>query len=85
MTAAVSATQWAIGWTVAGAVVLVVVLLVGTVIVLAARIRTQLLAIHAALVETRDETAALWAVETTNHVAGEILAAAREARAALGG
>ncbi len=85
MTASVSSTQWLIGWIVAVGVVLVVVILVGTLIYLAARIRKQLLDVLAALTRARDNTAPLWEVRTTNEVAGDILSAARQARSALGG
>lgn len=85
MLGSVSATQWVIGWAVAGGVVLVVVLLVGTIIYLAAKIKAQALAILGALEEARDNTASLWDVQTTNALAEEVLGAARAARAALGG
>jgi len=83
--ATVSQYQWTIGWIVAAAVVLVVVLVVGTIIYLASRIRDQLAQILQALTEARDNTQALWEVQTTNQLAKEILEAARRARAALGG
>lgn len=85
MLGSVSTTQWVIGWAVAGGVVLVVVILVGTIIYLAAKIKAQALAILGALEEARDNTASLWDVQTTNKMAEEILGAARAARAALGG
>ncbi len=85
MIATVSQSQWTIGWIVAAAVVLVVILVVGTIIYLASRIRDQLAQILQALTEARDNTQALWEVQTTNQVAKEILEAARRARAALGG
>ncbi|MEP6476448.1 MAG: hypothetical protein ABJC60_04165 [Actinomycetota bacterium] len=85
MTAAVSGIQWVVGWAIAVAIVIVVVLVVGRVIYLASRIRVQLVAILEALTDTRDNTAALWEVQTTNGVAEDILAAARQARSALGG
>ncbi|CAN5196647.1 hypothetical protein BH20ACT24_BH20ACT24_12520 [soil metagenome] len=85
MTAAVSGTQWMVGWGIAIAVVLVVVVLVTTIIYLAAKIRGQLLLVLSALTDARDNTAALWEVQTTNEVAEDILEAARQARTALGG
>lgn len=85
MTAAVSGTQWVVGWAIAIAIVVVVVLLVGSVIYMASRIRAKLLAVLDALTDARDNTAALWDVQTTNQVAEEILDSARRARAALGG
>lgn len=85
MTAAVSGTQWMVGWGIAVAVVLVVVVLVTTIIYLAAKIRAQLLQVLSALTDARDNTAALWEVQTTNEVAEDILEAARQARTGLGG
>ncbi len=85
MVAQVSDLQWIIGFSIAGAVVVVVVLLVGTIIYLASQIKKEAVAILAALQEARENTESLWDVETTNAVAEDILEAARTARAALGG
>lgn len=85
MIAVVSRTEWLIGWIVGVAVVLVVAALVLTITFLAWRIKGQLLGIHAALTDARENTAALWEVETTNQVAGDILTAAQKARSVLGG
>lgn len=85
MTPAVNETAWLLGFAIAAAVVVIVALVVGTILYLAAQIRQQALAILAALQEARDRTEALWQVQETNYVAEDILAAAQRARAELGG
>ena len=85
MTAAVSSTQWLIGWVIGFAVVLVVAVVVLVIIALAARIKHQLADILAALTDARDNTVALWEVQTTNRVAEDIVDSASKLRKALGG
>jgi hypothetical protein len=83
--AEVSRTEWLIGWIVGVGVVLVVAAMVLLIIFLAWKIKGQLLGIHAALTDARDNTAALWEVQATNQVAEDILGAAQTARSVLGG
>lgn len=74
---------WVIGFAIGGVVVLVVVVLLLLMILLARRAAEKAEAILAALEEARDNTAGLWQVDTTNTVAGRIVEAAGQARAAL--
>ncbi|HEX2031397.1 MAG TPA: hypothetical protein VHL78_08365 [Actinomycetota bacterium] len=85
MADAVNETAWIVGFLIAGAVVVVVVLLLGTIIYLGRRIERQAREIVAALEQTRENTGPLWEVQATNLVARELLADARRARSALGG
>lgn len=85
MTPAVDRAAWILGLAVAGGVIVVVVLLVGTIIGLAAGIRREAVGIVEALREARDNTAALWEVRTTVGVAADIAEAARRVRGSLGG
>ena len=85
MTGAVSSTQWLVGWVIGVAVVLIVAVVLLTIIYLASRVRAQLAEILAALTDARDNTAALWEVQTTNRVAEDIVHSANKLRKALGG
>jgi Na+-transporting methylmalonyl-CoA/oxaloacetate decarboxylase gamma subunit len=78
-------TAWIIGLAIGAGVVVAVVVLLVTIIYLAARIRRQAVEIVETLREARDATSPLWQVERTNDVVEEILAAARKARESMGG
>jgi len=71
---------WVIGWLVGAAVVVVVVVLLLLMIRGASRAAGKAEAILAALNEAEANTAPLWAVDTTNDVAGRIVGAATAAR-----
>ena len=71
---------WVIGWMIGTVVVVVVVVLLLLMIRGAARAASKAEAIVEALVESERNTAPLWAVDTTNQVAGRIVAAATAAR-----
>jgi hypothetical protein len=83
--AATDMTGWWVGYVLGAAVVLIVAVLIITIIVTAKRISAMAQDATRALVQTRDRTEALWQVSTTNQVAGDLLAGARQARTALGG
>lgn len=74
---------WLIGFAVGGAVVLVVVALLLLMIVGARNVAVKAEAILAALLEARDNTAALWLLSDTNDAVDRILEAATQAREAL--
>jgi hypothetical protein len=74
---------WAIGYAIGIGVVLVVVVVLLLMIVGARRTLANAQTILSNLEETRETTAALWAVETTNHTAARIVQGAVRAREAL--
>ena len=76
---------WVIGYITGGAVVVVVALVLIVMIVSARRAAGRAEAILEALVEARDRTAALWALQDTRVTAGRIVAAAAAARRGLAG
>jgi hypothetical protein len=76
---------WAIGFTIGIVVVVVVVVLLLLMIVGARNVAAKAEATLEALVEARDNTAALWAVSDTNAAAKRIVEAATQAREALSG
>lgn len=78
-------TGWWVGYAIGAAIVVVVALLLIAIIVTAKRIATIADDATRSLVVTRDRTEPLWDVATTNKVASDLLAAARQARKALGG
>lgn len=71
---------WVIGWMIGALVVVIVVVLLLLMIRGAARAAAKAEAIVAALDKAEANTAPLWAVDTTNQVAGRIVAAATAAR-----
>ncbi|MEO7398335.1 MAG: hypothetical protein ABIW84_07215 [Ilumatobacteraceae bacterium] len=71
---------WVIGWIIACAVVVVVVLLLLLMIQGASRTAAKAESVLAALDVAKVNTLPLWAVDTTNQVAGRIVAAATSAR-----
>ncbi len=73
-------TGWAIGWILGGIVVVLVVVLLLLMIRGAARAGAKAGNVLAALVTARDNTAPLWAVDTTNRTVDRITAAATAAR-----
>lgn len=77
--------DWIIGFIAGGAVVVVVALVLVVMIAEARRAAAKAEAILAALVEARDGTAALWALQDTRATAGRIVAGAAAARHALAG
>ncbi len=83
MTASLSSTQWLVGWVIGIVIVVLVVALLVAIIYLAAKVRRELLAVHAALSDTRDNTAALWELQTTMSATDRILASAKAAGSAL--
>ena len=85
MIADVSATQWLIGWIVAGVLIVVVAALLIAITGLAASVKGRLLAIRSALVKARDNSGALWDVRTTKLTLSEILNQAKKARGRLSG
>ncbi len=85
MPEAANDAAWITGFVIGGAVVVVVVLVVGTILYLAAGIRRLAVAILAALKDARDNTTGLWEIQATNQVLQDLLDDARRARAALGG
>ncbi len=76
---------WAIGYIIGGAVVVVVVAVLLTMIALAKSIADRGQSILAALETAQENTAGLWSVRTTNTVAGRIVEAATAARESLEG
>ena len=76
---------WAIGFTVGAAVVVVVVVLLLLMITGARKVAAKAEDILAALHEARDNTQPLWGLVDTNSTADRIIAAATDARHALGG
>jgi hypothetical protein len=78
-------TGWWVGYGVGAVVVVAVALLVIAIIVTARRIAAVAEDATRSLTTARERTEALWEVATTNTVAGDLLAGAREARRALGG
>lgn len=83
--AATNLTGWWVGCAIGAAIVVVVAVLVLTIIVTARRIAAVAEDATRSLVLARDRTEVLWEVNTTNTVASDILAGAKQARAALGG
>lgn len=77
--------DWVIGYVTGGAVVLVVALVLIVMIMSARRAAARAEAILEALVDARDRTAALWALQDTRAVAGRIVNAAAAARRGLAG
>lgn len=71
---------WIVGWSIGGVVVLVLVAILLTMIRGATRAGVKAANILAALEESRDNTAGLWAVDTTNKTARRITTAATSAR-----
>lgn len=76
---------WWVGFAIGVPVTAVVAVLVLLIIIAAQSIGTIADDATEALIDSRDRTEVLWQVRTTNEVAGEILAGARQARKALGG
>lgn len=76
----VDTTTWTVGFVVGGVVVVIVVAVVLAIIFTATRIRDQVGEIVAALVDARDHTAPLWAVDTTRRLGGEVHELAQQAR-----
>ena len=76
---------WVIGYIAGGAVVVVVALVLVMMIAEARRAADKAEAILAALVQARDGTAALWALQDTRAAAGRIVVAAATARRLLAG
>lgn len=75
-----STTGWVIGWAIGLAAVALVVLLLVLMIRGASRAANKAEAIVAALNDSRDNTAGLWNVDTTNRTIEEITSSARAAR-----
>ena len=71
---------WVVGWIIGGVVVVVVVTLLLLMIQGASRAAQKAEAVLAALDEAKVNTLPLWEVDTTNQVAGRIVAAATDAR-----
>lgn len=76
----VDVTTWTVGFIVGGVVAIVVVVVVLAITATARRIRNQVQEIVDALAEARTNTAPLWAVETTRHVAADVVDLARDLR-----
>lgn len=76
---------WGLGFGIGLAVVVVVVVVVSAILFFAARIRRQADAATEALETAYRHTMPLWEVSQTNLLARDVLAAARNARKALGG
>lgn len=74
---------WVIGWMIGAVVVVVVVVLLLLMIRGAARAAAKAESVLAALDEAKVNTLPLWEVDTTNQVAGRIVAAATDARELL--
>jgi hypothetical protein len=74
---------WMLGFTVGAVVTLAVVVLLLLMIRGARRVLAKAEAILAALHATRDHTAGLWELPTTNATVGRIVDAATDARVAL--
>ena len=78
-------TAWVIGYII-GVVVVVIIVVIATILILQARkIASQAAGIHAALLEGRDNTMALWEVDNVNRSLNATLAAAKAARLAVTG
>lgn len=77
--------SWIIGYIAGGAVVLVVALVLLIMILSAHHAAVRAEAILKALVDARDHTNALWALQHTKTTAGQIVAAAAAARQGLAG
>lgn len=71
---------WVLGWVIGAVLVVVVVVLLGLMIRGAARTAAKVEAIVEGLGQAEANTAALWAVATTNREATRIVAAATAAR-----
>jgi ABC-type multidrug transport system fused ATPase/permease subunit len=80
-----SLSGWWIGLTIGLVVVLAVVILVGTLLILAARINAQVRTAARELEATRSTTQPLVGLSRTNDTLQSILRGARTARQALGG
>lgn len=78
----VDMTWWTLGWVVGAAVVVAVVLLVGAIIWLAARVRGQARDIAGALEAARVNTVPLWRLRATRGAASEIVYDLRAGRTA---
>lgn len=76
----VDTTTWTVGFVVGGVVVVIVVAVVLAIIFTANRVRDQVGEIVAALVDARDHTAPLWAVDTTRRVGWDVHHLAQQAR-----
>lgn len=76
-------TGWIIGYVIAGVIVLAVVVLLLMMIDGARRAAVKAESILAALAESRDNTAPLWAVHDVNSAIGRITAGAAAVRAHL--
>lgn len=85
ISAATDLSGWWIGYAVGTLVVVIVVLVVGAIILTARKIADIAEDGTRSLAEARDRTEALWQVATTNNVARDLLAGAKQAREALGG
>lgn len=85
MPADVSLTGWWVGYAIAGAVVGVVAVVVGTILLLATRIRDQARTIASVLEGIRANTDALWEVQQTNVRLSNLVDGARRASKGIGG
>lgn len=85
MPAEVSLTGWWVGYAIAGAVVLVVVVVVGTILLLASRIRDQARTISTVLEGIRANTDAMWELQQTNIRLSNVVDGARRAGTEIGG
>lgn len=83
--AATDLTGWQVGYVVGVVVVAAVAVLLLLIIAAARRIAAVAEDATRSLVEAQQRTEALWDLETTNEVVGEILDGAAQARKALGG
>lgn len=85
MSREVPLNSWIIGYIAGGAVVLVVALVLIVMIMSAHHAAVRAESILKALVNARDHTNALWALQHTKATAGRIVAAAASARQGLAG
>lgn len=76
----VDTTTWVVGFVIGGVVVVVVAAVVLAIIATATRIRDQVGEIITALVDARDHTAPLWAVDSTRRVGADVQDLAEQAR-----
>ena len=82
---AVDLSGWYVGYIIAGVVITIVVILVGTILFLARRIGEQAALVTAALDEARINTLPLWEVDKVNSGVRSIIKSAQTARQVLGG
>lgn len=85
MPADVSFTGWWVGYAIAGAVVFLVVVVVGTILLLASRIRDQASTIATVLERIRRNTDAMWELQQTNVRLSNVVDGARRASKEIGG